>query len=83
MSMSIIPKPRGHNRRILLIWICVSILAVSGILLAITRPWESDCDNWADEMIAAIEDGSLQDGSFQSTEACREQFRKDLERLSR
>lgn len=73
----------GRKRRNLLIWICVSILAVSGILLAITRPWESDCDNWADEMIAAIEDGSLQDGSFQPTEACKEQFRKDLDSVSR
>lgn len=74
---------RGMSaKRLLLITIPITLLLVAGAvaLVLVTQVFsaEEECD-WAEEVIPAIEDGSLQDGSFESSEACNEQFREDLE----
>lgn len=77
---------RGMSaKRWLQITIPITLLLVAGAvaLVLVTQVFsaEEECD-WAEEMIPAIEDGSLQDGSFEPSEACNEQFREDLDSVS-
>jgi hypothetical protein len=61
----------------------VAAAAVAALIATAGTVWwwqqqRETCEDWSTELIAAIEDGTLVDGTFEASEACREQMRRDL-----
>ncbi|QSB14161.1 hypothetical protein JQS43_21970 [Natronosporangium hydrolyticum] len=76
--------PQRRTRWLLHCTIAAAILLVA-VVVAVGVLWDRsgvDCESWSDEFIGALEDGTLSDGTFEASEVCREQMRRDLDRLS-